>query len=300
MTTNNATHPADLLEPFALDALEPDEEQTVLDHLEDCQQCAAVIDGHLQTAAALAYTAPAHAPPERVRTRLLASVELLPPGETPPPPQKVSVSHRRRPPSWNGIYSVLGSRWGRLLMPVTAVAAIALVAFVITLNVQMSSQMTEMEAENVQLRQAMGQNQATATARLAQASDTVTQMQGSLQFLQNTLAQPGNQSLVMNPMQPNSPSRGVLVLSGDGSTGVIMASNLNPLNSDSAYQVWLTQGAEKIQAGDMDIDERGWGTLALDPNTPLTQFDSVQLTHGPLAQTNPPTPTNTILETPLP
>ena len=36
MTTNNATHPYDLLEAFALDALEADEEQTVLEHIEGC------------------------------------------------------------------------------------------------------------------------------------------------------------------------------------------------------------------------------------------------------------------------
>lgn len=278
MTTNSATHPYDLLEAFALDALEADEEQAVLEHIEDCLECASDIEDHLLTATALAFTAPPQAPPERVRASLLASVEL-----SQPEPQRVSVSQRRPSRSWAGVYSALGRRWARLLMPATAVAAVAVIAVVIAFNVQISGQMDEMKAENNLLREEMGQNEAAAAAQLALASDAVAEMQGSLQLLQNTLAQPGNRSLAMNPMQPNSQARGVMVVSGDGSMGVIMASELEPLEDDSAYHVWLMQGAQRTLAGRMDVDENGWGTVALNSDGSLTQFDSVQLSRGPLA-----------------
>lgn len=295
MITNNATHPYDLLEAFALDALEAEEEMTVLEHVESCLECAATVDGCLRTVTALAYTVPAHRPPEQVRASLLASIEL-----PEPTPQRVSVSQRRPSRGWAGVYSALGSRWGRLLMPATTLAAVALFAIVISLNVQMSGQMDDVRAENVRLREEMGQNQATATARLAQASDTVTQMQGSLQLLQNTLAQSGNRSLAMNPIQPNSQSKGVLVLSGDGTACVIMASGLEPLEGDSAYHVWLTQDAERILAGHMDVDEHGWGTIELNTSAPLSQFDSVQLTRSPLALASVGVAGDVVLETALP
>ena len=295
MTTNNATHPYNLLEAFALDALEADEEQAVLEHIEGCLECASVIDGHLLTAAALAFTAPSQAPPERVRTNLLASVEL-----PQPELQRVSLSQRRPSRGWAGTYSALGKRWARLLTPVTAVAAVAVVAVVIALNVQISGQMDEMQAENNLLREEMGQNQATATAQLALASDTVTQIQGSLHLLQNTLAQPGNRSLPMNPMQPNSPARGVIVLSGDGNMGVIMASELEPLEGDSAYHVWLMRGQERVRVGNMDVDENGWGTVPLHMDNSLSQFDTVQLSRAPLALASVGIVGDIVLEASLP
>ena len=295
MTTNNETHPYDLLEAFALDALEADEEQAVLEHIEDCLKCASAVEDHLLTATALALTASPHAPPERLRARLMASVEL-----SQPEPQRVSVSQRRPSRGWAGTYSALGRRWARLLMPVTAVAAVAVVAVVIALNVQISGQMDDMKAENNLLREEMGQNQATATAQLALASDTVTQMQGNLQLLQNTLAQPGNQALAMNPMQPDSQARGVMVLSGDGSMGVIMASELEPLEGDSTYHVWLARGGERIWAGNMDVDENGWGTIALEMGGSLSQFDTVQLSSAPLALASVGIVGDIVLEVSLP
>ncbi len=295
MTTNNPTHPYDLLEAFALDALEADEEQSVLGHIQDCLECASAVDDHLLTATALALTAPSQAPPERLRARLLASVEL-----SQPEPQRVSVSQRRPSRGWAGAYSALGRRWARLLMPVTAVAAVAVVAVVIALNVQISGQMDEMKAEYTLLKEEMGQNQATATAQQALALETVARMQGNLQLLQNTLAEPGNRSLAMNLMQPDSQARGVMVVSGDGSMGMIMASELEPLEGDSAYHVWLTRDEERILVSDMDVDENGWGTLALNSYGPLTQFDMVQLSRAPLTLASVGIVGDIILEAPLP
>ena len=295
MATNSQTHPYDLLEAFALDALEADEEDTVLDHIEDCLECVSVIDEHLQTATALALTALPLAPPERVRVSLLASIEL-----SQPEPQRVSVSQSRPSRGWAGAYFAFGRRWARVLMPVSAVAAVAVVAVVIALNVQISGQMDEMKAENSLLRQEIGQNEEAAAAQLALASDTVAQMQGSLQLLQNTLAQSDDQSLVMNPMQPDSDAWGVLVFSDDGTMGVIMASELEPLEKDHAYHVWLMENGHRIWAGNMQVDEHGWGAIALDMSSSMTEFDTVQLSRGPLALASIGIAGDIVLEASLP
>ena len=295
MTTNSPAHPYDLLEAFALDALEADEELAVLEHVEGCAECASIIDDHLLTATALAFTAPFHEPPERVRVSLLASAEL-----SQSQPERVPVSRRGPSRGWAGVYSALGRRWSRLIAPAAAVAAVAVIAVVIALNVQISGQMDEMKAENNLLRQEMGENEAAAAARLALASDAVAQMQGNLQLLQHTLAQPDDQSLVMEPMQPDSEAWGVLVFSDDGTMGVIMASELEPLEEGFAYHVWLTEEGRRTWVGGMDVDEHGWGSIALDMGGSLSQFDTVQLSLAPLAQASVGIVGDIVLEASLP
>ena len=295
MTTNSPAHPYDLLEAFALDALEADEELTVLEHIEGCLDCASVVDEHLLTATALAYMAPYHAPPERVRASLLSSVAL-----SQPEPEKVLVSRRNPSRGWAGVYSSLGRRWSRFLAPVTAIAAVAVVAVAIALNVQISGQMDEMKAENNLLRQEMGENEATATARLALASDAAAQMQGKLQLLQHTLAQPDDQSLVMEPMQPDSEAWGVLVFSDDGTMGVVMASELEPLEEGLAYHVWLMEEGHRTWVGGLDVDEHGWGSVALDMSGSLSQFDTVQLSLASLTEASAGIVGDIVLEASLP
>ena len=53
MATNNpqnhhdgSLHPADMLEAFALDALDLDEEERIQDHLDGCDRCSAVVDNY--------------------------------------------------------------------------------------------------------------------------------------------------------------------------------------------------------------------------------------------------------------
>ena len=165
-----------------------------------------------------------------------------------------------------------------------AVAVLALVAIGVStaLNLQMSDQMGAVQSENTALRRQLDQSMATTTA-LASASNTVSQMQGNLQRWQETsyaLAQPGNQTLVLSPAEPGVDSRGVLVLSEDGREAVLMASDLETPRPDSVYHVWLTRGGQWYWAGEMDVDERGWGTMPMKSRDSLLQYDSVQISHG--------------------
>ena len=277
MTTNSAAHPEELLEAFALDALEPEEEQAVLEHLEGCMQCGASVEDYLRTAAALALTTPPVEPPAHLRTEILAAI-----GPDPAAQQPTDTVTRRPVGTWSRVYRGIGSRWGRLLMPVTAGAAVVVAAFVIAANVQMSGEMDDVMVKNSQLQETLDENMATAEAQLALADSAMTEMQGNLEFLQNTLAQPGNRSLVMNPMQAGSASGGVLVLSGDMTAAVVMASGLAPPEGDSGYHVWLMQKGQRTWAGTMEVDDVGWGAMALSMNSGMSQFDSVQLSLGPL------------------
>ena len=285
MTTSNGTtqHPFDLLEAFALDALEPEEELAVEVHLEGCSVCATLVGDNQRVAAAIADSVPASSPSPALRRRLLDSVDSG--GAEPSRPSvspRVQVSQRRPPRSWSRVSYLLSARWTRVLAPAVAVLALIAIGISTALNLQMSDQMGAVQSENTALRRQLDQSMATTTA-LASASNTVSQMQGNLQRWQETsyaLAQPGNQTLMLSPAEPGVDSRGVLVLSEDGREAVLMASDLEAPRPDSVYHVWLTRGGQWYWAGEMDVDERGWGTMPMKSRDSLLQYDSVQISHG--------------------
>ena len=285
MTTNNGTtqHPFDLLEAFALDALEPEEELDVEVHLEGCGVCATLVSDNQRVAAAIADSVPASSPSPALRRRLLDSVDSAgteQSQQTVSP--RVQVSHPRPPRSWSRVSLGVSGRMMRILAPAIAVLALVAIGISTALNLQMSDQMGDVQSENTALRRQLDESMATTTA-LATASNAVSQMQGNLQRWQETsyaLAQPGNQTLVLRPAEPGIASRGVLVLSEDGREAVLMASDLEARRPDSVYHVWLTSGGQLYWAGEMDVDERGWGTMPMKSRDSLLQYDSVQISHG--------------------
>ncbi len=277
--TNNYTsqHPFDLLEAFSLDALEPEEEQAVSDHVDRCETCSAIVGDSWRALAVMAESVAVATPSAGLRVRVLDSIEDNPP-ETP----RVSVSLRQPSRSWSRVTWVSNNRLIRFLTPVTAVLAIVAIAATITMNVQMSGQMGDVQSENIQLRRQLDESMAT-TAALARTSNTVSQVQGNLQRWQQTsyaLAQPGNQTLLLSPARPGVDSTGVMVLSEDGTEAVLMASDLPPLTLDSVYHVWLTRGGQWYWAGELNVDERGWGTMPMSSPESLLQYDTVQISLG--------------------
>ena len=281
MTTSSATgqHPYDLLDAFALDALEPDEEQWVIEHLEGCSHCFTIADEGLRTAAALADSVAQQSPPENIRARLLESLDS--PEEEPPPSVSVSVPFPRQPRSWSRVTSA-GSRWVRFLVPAGAVLAVALIAVTVGLNLQIASDIDSLQSENATLRNRLDQSLATTSA-MARSSSTVSQMEGNLQRWQQTslaLAQQGNQTVLLSAMQPDAAARGFLVVSVDGSAGILMVSKLTPSKPDSVYHVWLTKGDQRFWEGELAVDDSGIGTMQLIPGDSLLSYDSIQVSQG--------------------
>ena len=276
-------HPFDLLEAFALDALEPDEEVTVADHVELCETCSTLVVDNLRVASAIADSVPEVTAPADLRQRLLDSIGASSPAVFESSVSStVSVSHPRPPRSWSRVTRSISSRWVRVGAPVVATLAVVAIFVMTALNLEMSGRVGDVQSENTQLRRQLDQSMAT-TAALASTSNAVSQMQGDLQRWQETsyaLAQPGNQTLVLSPAAPEIGSRGVLVLSEDGREAVLMASNLAEPRLDSAYHVWLTKGGQWYWAGDMEVDDRGWGTMPMSSQESLLQYDSVQISHG--------------------
>ena len=279
MSTSNSPyfHPYGSLEAYTLNALDPEEEQAVADHIDQCPSCAALVEQDLQVALALADSVPQAALPASLRTPNLDVTDV-------PSIQNswVSVSTPRPSRSWSRVSWTVTRRWAARLSPVVALVAVIAVALSVVLNLQFFGQLDDMQSENLRLQHQLDQGIATTDA-LARSSEAVSRMEGNLQRWQQTsyaLAEPGNHTLVLAPARPGIDSKGTLVMSEDGREAILMASDLAHTQPDEVYHVWLTRGGQWYWAGEMNVDERGWGTMPLNSPESLLEYDSVQLSRG--------------------
>ena len=72
-------HPEDLLEAYALGALEEDELADVESHVDSCAECARALAGLLEATAGLASVAHRASPPPQLLSQVMEAVEDLPP-----------------------------------------------------------------------------------------------------------------------------------------------------------------------------------------------------------------------------
>jgi anti-sigma-K factor RskA len=80
-----ASDPHSLVAPYALDALDDEEERGFEDHLSGCEQCREDLAGLREAAASLAYGAVGPAPPPALKERILAQARAERPNVTPLP-----------------------------------------------------------------------------------------------------------------------------------------------------------------------------------------------------------------------
>ena len=283
MATNNPTnyppdhndgpaHPEDMLEAFALDALDLDEEERILDHLDGCVQCSDAVDRYQETAAALAQSVTLQDPPPGLRARLMQAVSREEPA-TPdaPEPQLVpSIGDR-----------LTGSRLVRVLVPVAASVAMVLVVLAVAMNVRISGQVDELRKENTSLQARLEANAATMTAQRSDAADAESRVMDTVLQLQQAsyeLARPNNMSLELSSPFAGSRAQGILLVSSDGSRGVIMVAGMEPPSPSTSYHVWLMRGKYKLWVGQVGVDSRGWGTVSLQLPESIMGFERVELT----------------------
>jgi anti-sigma factor RsiW len=279
MATNNPTntpggsaHPDDMLEAFALNALDPEEEERVQDHLDGCFQCSELVNHYQETAVSLAQSVNLLEPSPGLRARLMQAVSRDEP-EAPasPEPQLVPAFGDR----------IIGSRLVRVLVPMAASVAMVLVVLAVALNVRTSGQVDDLKQENASLQVRLDSNIATVTAQLNNAADVESEVKDSVLKLQQAsfeLAQPNNMSLELRSPSAESRSQGILLVSSDGSRGVIMVVGMEPPSPSTSYQIWLMRGQDKVWAGKLDVDSRGWGTVLLQLREPIMGFEKVELT----------------------
>ncbi len=299
---NMHSHPDELLEAFALDALEDDEYLQVEQHLDGCARCLGYVAQLHQTTSGLGLFLDQAMPPAalglKIRQTLTAPVEAAPketgPGETGPNPRSTWVSARRR------------FTTPQLVMPLAAVLMLSLFSLSLVMNVQttgrvdqmerasstVTAQMDQMEHANstvtAQLNQAMDQakrleedNAALIAQMGAAASTEAGQMMDYIREIRAAsylLAHPQTRPLMLEPPGGAGDSQGVLLVGDKGNRAFLMISDMAQPPARVPYQVWLVRDGRRMWAGQVDVDSTGSGSLALQPPEPVSQFEWVNLT----------------------
>ena len=279
MATNNPTnhsgrpaHPEEMLEAFALDSLDLDEEEQVQDHLDGCFQCSDVVDRYRETAATLALLASPQRPPPGLRARLMQAISREEPEALAAPAPQLVPSLGDR---------LIDSRLFRVLVPMAASVAMVLVVLAVAMTLRISGQVDDLKQENASLQARLDANMATMTVQMNAAADAESEVMDSVLKLQQAsyeLAQPDNMSLELRSPYAGSRSQGILLVSSDGSRGVIMVAGMEPPSPSTSYHIWLMRGRDKVWAGKLDVDSRGWGTVLLQLREPIMGFEKVELT----------------------
>ena len=269
---HNSGHPEDLLEAFALDALDLEEEERIQDHLDACDRCGDIVFQFQETTAELARSVDIHQPPAGLRARVMQAVSREePPAQAAPAPQLVPSLGDR----------MLDSKLVRVLVPLGASVAMVVVIFAVTMNVRIGNEVDGLKRENAALQASLNSNVATMTAQISEAAAAESEVMDTVLQLQQTsyeLAQPGNVSLELSPPFAGSTSQGILLVSRDGSRGVIMVAGMKPPTPSTDYQVWLMRGRDKLWVGQIRVDSRGWGTVSLQLPESIMAFEKVELT----------------------
>jgi anti-sigma-K factor RskA len=281
MSTNDSTigsHPEELLDAYALDALDDEETALVESHLETCPRCQETLAGLQRAAALLGQSVEQRQPPPATLPRIMDSL----------PPAELVLAGRSDRPSSTGP-NIRLAVWA---LPLAAAVVIALFSISLIMNLRGSSRMDQLEQENstmsTRLDQSMTetrrveQENSVLTARLNQLITEESQLADSVRQTQVTnylAAHPDTEELILEPPSGVGDSQGVLLVADGGHNAVLMVSHMEQPPPLRAYQVWLVrEGGHRVAVGQIQVDPSGWGTLTLHPPEPLFRFHWVNLT----------------------
>ncbi len=253
---HNQPHPEELLEAYALDALEEAETLQVESHLESCNHCSLAVAELHHAIGRLGQSLALREPPATLRSRLMDELETL--------------SVQTNPPVTRAIWRLYKTPAARFLVPAAAVVMVALFSVGVVMNLGLSDRTQDLEREN-----------ATLTAQVAQSTEQDSQLAETVQQLRVTnywLANPENQSMSLKPPSGTGSSRGILVVTNDGRRAMLLLAGMREPWPSANYHVWLTRQGDKLWAGMVNVDDAGWGTITIQPAESVFRFNKVELT----------------------
>ena len=274
----------ELLPSYALNTLSPEEAAQVDAHLDTCHWCGALLREHVQVASALAQAAERLEPPEKLKKSTMRAAE------------KLAAHHQssgRRP-----------LPLARLVLGAVATIVVLLLAAVVSIGLRMSDQIDDLQEDNSALATQLSElapmshqiddlqeeNSALAAqlSQLAKEDEKLVDMFEEQRSVSYIMAAPDKQVMSLQGDRRVSKAQGMLMISAQGSTGILMAKGLEPSTVDKAYYVWLRKNGQRVAVGQLYVDETGWGVLSLWPDQPITLFQQVRVTEQPAQGTADP------------
>lgn len=252
--SSDGSHPEELLAGYALDALDDGEARQVEAHVRSCARCRRTV-GELREAAALLGGSVEHrVPPPALAFRLMAALSQATVPGTPAGGQSAPAGPKKQVT--------------RFILPTAAAVVVALFIFGLLMNQRLSGRVEGLEQEN-----------STMTAELAESSDESAQVAETVRQLQLTsywLADPSSQPLKLEPPGGLGNSRGVLLIASDGRRAVVIVTGMRDLSA--THHIWLMRQGDRVWAGKLEVDDKGWGTASFQPGESLFKFEKVELT----------------------
>ncbi len=272
--SENSSHPEELLESYALDALTEDEASLVEAHLDFCAQCQESVARLQEATALLGLSVEQQAPPIHLGLQIMASLPsadaeaLTPPG--------LSIESRRKSPR-----RIESNVWA---LSLAAMIVIGLFSVSVIMNLRVSGRVDQLTQENSTVTaqtQQLAQQNSVLSARLDQAEFLDAEMFGTMRQMQVASywsVHPDIQPLILEPPSGSGSSEGVLLVSDQGNRAMLMVSNLEQPPPLRSYHLWLARKGNRIFLGQVKVDASGWGTVTLTPPEPVFTFDWVNLT----------------------
>ena len=270
----------DLLPAYALNVLSSQEAALVEAHLDTCHWCTSLLREHMQVAAALAKVADPLQPSQELRDRTMKAARA----------QVRRLKAPRVP---------LFTR-GNLVLAGTASVAGTFLAAVIVVGLVMSNRIDDLQTENSKLTSQVSQlindlerdnsDMTVKVSRLAEEDQTLLEMFQEQRSMNYVMAAPDRQVLSLQGGEGVPRAEGMLLITSQGSTGILIAKGLEPSWGDDAYHVWLKRDGQRLTVGRLVVDETGWGALTLWPEEPISFFQQVWVTEGPVHDGAEPIP----------
>lgn len=151
-----------------------------------------------------------------------------------------------------------------------ASVSILLLGAVVVLGVVLSNKIDDLQEENTVLA-----SQVALQAREEEKLMNMAMEQRSISYI---MASSDNQVLALQGASSLPQAQGMLLISSQGSNGVLMTKGLEPSSGDAAYHVWLSQDGSRVTVGRLIVDDTGWGMLTFWHDQPITFFQQVWVT----------------------
>ena len=304
-----------LIPAYALDALDPEDEQAVESLLDESSWCAGQARIHRDVAATLSLAVDQKSPHPRVLAGLkkrIAAGEAA--AET--APQRPPGRFRRRPLSIIGAFVYAG-----------ALMALLLLGGVLAFTLRTSGQMDNLQETNAALTQQVSNLQSDNAAlsdelsrlmehnsemgqqvsKLHQNSSEVTEdmddlVSGRKELHEqvDALADSGKQMMnvlrtqqsivymltlpetrVLSMQSDSGVVQGNLMMNLDQRWCVFVAVGLTPPPRNHQYNVWLRRGQHDYHVAVLSIDEMGWGQVMIAPEMAMAEYEWVGVTVDP-------------------
>lgn len=254
----------ELLPVYALNALSLEETSRLEAHLGACPWCPALLKEHMHVAAALAQVAEPFQPSQGLKKRILRAAGK-------------GLEQERRKWWW----PVTTGR----LAPVAASLAVLLLAGITGIGVRMSLQIDDLKEENVELgkqvvlltdeERKLGEmvhsQQTMLTAQEAQLTkdgEKLEEMFLEQRSVNYVSASPDKEVVSLRGGRQAPQAQGMLMITAQGSTAILMAKGLEPSSGDEAYHIALITEDGRTTLGRLTVDEEGWAVMTLWPDPP--------------------------------